>query len=232
MRYGRTLLLACLVINVSCAARTVRSKLQCTDPDQRLQLFWNELQDARQSSNGCATVNGVSPCDRLRRDISTLAYMCPANTAALLANAILAYDARQIFLAQQLLDEILSKPGVRPEAAVLRSRIAIEEGNVPYASRFIQEQIRLNPDYAELREMLAATFFLTAQYDDAIRELNSASTLGSPRWRIAYHLGLISEAKRDIPGARRLYQEVLQLKPGWSPAESRLKGLNAIPPTP
>jgi predicted Zn-dependent protease len=158
--------------------------------------------------------------------------MCPANTAALLANAILAYDARQIFLAQQLLDEILSKPGVRPEAAVLRSRIAIEEGNVPYASRFIQEQIRLNPDYAELREMLAATFFLTAQYDDAIRELNSASTLGSPRWRIAYHLGLISEAKRDIPGARRLYQEVLQLKPGWSPAESRLKGLNAIPPTP
>jgi hypothetical protein len=54
-----------------------------------------------------------------------------------------------------------------------------------------------------------------------------AGMLGAPRWRIAYHLGLIEEASGRGDEASRLYAEALQGNPGWAPADSRLKALRA-----
>jgi Flp pilus assembly protein TadD len=76
-----------------------------------------------------------------------------------------------------------------------------------------------------LRETYAAALYLTGQTEEARRELDVAADLGAPRWRIAYHLGLIEEASGQVENARRLYGEALAGNPGWAPAQSRLKGL-------
>lgn len=60
----------------------------------------------------------------------------------------------------------------------------------------------------------------------------AAERLGAPRWRIAYHRGLIEEARHHLEEAQRYYAETLKANPSWKPAASRLKGLTAlIPPT-
>jgi predicted Zn-dependent protease len=212
----------------SCATPPIRTTLECLAPQPRLETLWNSLQDSRAAN--CLGPKGEDVCDPTRREIERLSFVCPGRIDALMASAILAYDAMEIVKAQQLLDDLLSRSGVHPQAASLRARIALEEGNLPFASRFLLQQIKLSPNHAELREMLAATRYLSGSLPEAQTELEAAEKLGSPRWRIAYHLGLIAEAQGDRLRAQRLYEESLQLRPGWLPAQSRLQGLSLNPP--
>jgi predicted Zn-dependent protease len=146
-----------------------------------------------------------------------------------MANAVLAYDDQQPAEAQQLLDLILVQQRSHPDAAVLRARIAVEEGNVPFARRLLEQQIKLVPDHSGLHETFAATLYLDGRMDEARGELTMAGALGAPRWRIAYHLGLIEEAEGRTDEASRFYAEAVQGNPGWVPAESRLRALKARP---
>jgi len=209
------------------AARTVRWNLDCSNVEGRLNETWSELLEARADPKGCRLPSGVDQCELLRAEIDRLAQLCPQSQPALLANAALAYDERQVFKAQQLLDQLLSAPGPNPKAAALRTRIAMEEGNLPYALRFSEQHMRLSPDDAGLREVHASALFLTGRYKEALRDLAVAERLGAPGWRIAYHRGLIAEASRNLDEAIASYQEAARLRPGWSPPESRLKGLQA-----
>jgi len=52
-----------------------------------------------------------------------------------------------------------------------------------------------------------------------------AEVLGAPRWRVAYHLGLIGEAAGALDQAQKLYREAVEKNPGWAPAQQRLNGL-------
>ena len=55
-----------------------------------------------------------------------------------------------------------------------------------------------------------------------------AAALGAPRWRIAYHLGLIEEASgRSDEATQVCTRNRSTANPGWEPAESRLKALRA-----
>jgi predicted Zn-dependent protease len=222
----------CSLAIASCATRGVRTSLDCTNPDERLRMLWSSLEELRLKNRCLSAPGDENLCDWTRRQIERLAFICPGHASSTIAAAILAYDGKQTFRAQQLLDEVLNQTGLHPDAAALRARIAIEEGNLPFATQLLREQIRLNPGSPELRETLAAALYLTAHYDEAKTQLNNASTLGSPRWRIAYHLGLIAEQEGDTALARTLYQEVLQLIPGYPLAEGRLKGLSVAPPKP
>jgi hypothetical protein len=69
--------------------------------------------------------------------------------------------------------------------------------------------------------------FLDGKMAEARGELTMAGLLGAPRWRIAYHLGLIEEALGLGAEAGKFYAEALQGNPGWAPADSRLKALRA-----
>jgi tetratricopeptide (TPR) repeat protein len=161
----------------------------------------------------------------LQGEIERLALVCPAHVPTLMANAVIAYDEQRPARSQQFLDQILAQPGSHPDAAVLRARIAVDEGNVPFARRLLEQQIRLAPDHAGLRETYGGALYLERQWPEARRELNAAAALGAPTWRIAYHLGLIEEAQGQFDAARRYYAEALAGNPAWAPAQSRLKGL-------
>jgi predicted Zn-dependent protease len=219
---------ACLMTTIGCATTSPLVRQQCFNADAQLADVLEPYEALR--AKGCAGAEverGTSECDRLRREIERLAVVCQGHVPTLMANAVLAYDDNRPVEAQQVLDLILSQPRPFPEAAVLRARIAIEEGNVPFARRLLEQQIKLVPDHSGMHETYAAALYLDGNLSEARDELTMAAVLGAPRWRIAYHLGLIEEASGRGAEASRLYAEALQGNPGWAPADSRLKALRA-----
>ena len=213
----------------SCAVNTdPLAHQRCNNPDGQLANVLQPLEALR--AKGCDD-NGAQPqnsdCDRLRRELERLAVVCPGHTPTLMANAVVAYDEHRTANAQQFLDQILAQSRSYPDAAVLRARIAIEEGNLPFARRLLEQQIKLAPDHAGLHETYGGALYLSGQLPQARYELTTAGELGAPRWRVAYDLGLIEEASGQLAEARRYYAEALEGNPGWAPAQSRLKALAA-----
>ena len=193
-------------------------------PDVQLARIIPSIEALQASCGPNASVERPS-CDRVRQALARLALVCQYHEPTLFANAVLAYDVRRPADSQQYLDLVLSKPGAHPDAAVLRAQIATEEGNLPFARRLLEQQGRLAPDHAGLHEALGGALYFLREWETATRELTAAGRLGSPRWRIAYHLGLVEEAQGHLDNARRLYTESLQGNPAWAVARSRLAGL-------
>ena len=91
----------------------------------------------------------------------------------------------------------------------------------------LDQQIGLAPAHAGLRETHAAALYVDGKMAEAKTELTLAKALGAPRWRIAYHLGLIEEAAGRRDEAAKYYAEAVTGNPTFEPAESRLKALRA-----
>jgi tetratricopeptide (TPR) repeat protein len=211
--------LVALAATGACATAPV-VRQTCYNPDAQLAAVLEPLEAAR--ARGC----GQTDCVSLEREIGRLALVCPGHVPTLMANAVIAYDRGRPEVAQPFLDELLARGRSQPAAAVLRARIAMEQGNLSYARRLLAEQITLAPDRPELHETLGAALYLDRNLPEASRELATAAALGAPRWRIEYHQGLIAEASGDEDAARRHYRQALAENPGWTPAEARLKGLS------
>jgi tetratricopeptide (TPR) repeat protein len=223
-------LVVCVVLS-GCATRSPLLRQQCYDADAQLASVLQPLEALR--AKGCSSGidrAGGSECNRLEAEIARLAVVCPGHAPTLMANAVIAYDNHRPQESQQFLDQILSQPRPYPDAAVLRAQIALEEGNIPFARRLVEQQIKLVPDHAGLHEAYAAALFLDKRLDDARTELTTAGALGAPRWRVAYHLGVIEELSGRPDEAARLYMEALQGNPGWAAADSRLRALRAASP--
>ena len=219
---------ACVVMTTACASNPVLRQ-QCYSPDAQLARLLKPYEELRAKDctlNG-SVERGGSECERLEGEIVRLGVVCPAHAPTLMANAVIAYDEQRPAESQQMLDVILAQPRGYPDAAVLRARIAIEEGNVQFAERLLAQQIKLVPDHSGLHETYAASLYLDGKMAEARGELTMAGVLGAPRWRIAYHLGLIEEALGLGAEAGKLYAEALQGNPGWAPADSRLRALRA-----
>lgn len=166
-------------------------------------------------------------CEALRREVERVAHICPTYVPGLMASAIIAYEDRQFALAQQYLDALLGLQKAHGPAAVLRGRIALEEGNVPFALRFLAEQVKLSPEDADLHEVYAGALFLADKLPEAKRQLTIAANLGAPTWRVAYHRGLFEEALGNFHLALRHYEEAISERPGWEAALVRRDGIIA-----
>lgn len=162
-----------------------------------------------------------------RGGVQRLAALCPRDTRVLLAAAESAYEDEEMLAAQQYLDELLAIDRNDPAATLLRAKIALKDGNFRYARRLLENEIKLVPNHSELQELLAAVFYLQGDYRGSRKALETAVRLGAPRWRIAYHLGLIEEAMGHRDAALQLYAESVELRPEWQRARQRLEGLHA-----
>lgn len=215
------------LLMAGCATRQMKvGPNSCANALSDLRTAWGHLQIARSEPNGCADVN-AGRCEQYRDRIEYIGQNCPASQEALLASAILAYDERNLPKSQAYLDNLLSSHRADPEAAALRGMIAIEEGNIPFALRFLGEQIQVTGDHARLREVYAAALYLSGDYTEAALQLDRASKFGAPPWRVDYGLGLIAEAMRDLPEARKHYEAALAARPGWALPNGRLQVLGA-----
>jgi tetratricopeptide (TPR) repeat protein len=227
MRWTRTTLLlagACLLM--SCATRSVRLTPPCAAAGPILRKAWGELEEGLQTPGGCDPEHAAD-CEYARVRIERLAIDCPNIPDVILANALLAFDARSFVRSQELLDELFSLNVTYPQAVVLRARIALEQGNTPYALRFLKEQIDRVGDDSSLREAYASALFVARRWDEATGQLTIAEKLGAPAWRIAYSQGLIAEESGKFEAAKVLYQRALAARPGWRPPQSRLRALVA-----
>jgi tetratricopeptide (TPR) repeat protein len=212
----------------ACATTSPLVRQTCDKPAAQLARVLEPLETLRAS--GCQsalTRRGEPDCDELRRELERLLVVCPGYEPTMMANAVLAYEELRPARSQQILDQILAYPRSYPDAAALRARLAIEEGNLPFARRLLEQHIRLAPDHAGLHETLGAALYLGRELTAARRELATAGALGAPAWRIAYHVGLIEEADGRFDQARRAYADALTGNPSWAPAESRLRALRA-----
>ena len=220
---------AIVLVGSACASDPPLRRQECYNPDAQLAAVLQPFEMLR--AKGCvgeSPQSGGASCARLRAEIERLLVVCPGHAPTLMANAVIDYDAQQFDKAQQLLDEILALPQIHPDAAGLRARIAIQEGNLSFARRLLDQQIRLSPGDAGLHEIYGAALYLGGQLPEARHELMTAGTLGAPPWRVAYHLGLVGEASGRFDEARRYYAEALEGNPDFAPAGSRMKALGLM----
>ncbi|MEQ8767922.1 MAG: hypothetical protein RL885_28720 [Planctomycetota bacterium] len=215
MRSKSSLLIATLLLSVACTTNPW-DRAEVADPDGELTALLEDLEEARQDGDGVAEIEW---------EIRRLAVYCPRHVPTKMANALIAYRNTDRSLALQHLDGIFDIEPSHPEAAILRSKIAVEEGSIAYARKLLEQQIKFRPDHAGLHESLAGVLYLLQEYEPARETIDRAARLGAAEWRVAYHLGLIEEAMGNTPAAVRYYNDCLEVNPAWQPARSRLIGL-------
>ena len=203
------------------------------EPHDRLNLMLSEYSVAQSANEMCLELNRVDnatvDCQRIVREVARLYAEFPQNERILMSNAVISFDHNRFDAAQYYLDQLLGSGRAHPEAAILRSQIALKEGNSKYAMSVLESQIMLSPNRHELREAQAAAFYLAGKFPQALATLDIATRLGAPIWRLAYHQGLIYEAKKDWRSACRQYDFALSNKVDYVPAQARLIGLSIHP---
>ena len=163
----------------------------------------------------------------LRRQAEEMSFLYPNHIPARFMAGLLAYEFDDPARASQHFDQVLHIAGSHPDAAVLRSRIALDDGNTAYALRLLEEQVTLRPDHAGLREAQAAAWFLAGDTTQARASLDAAERLGSPGWRLAYNRGLLAEEDGDAGSAIEQYRLAAGLAPYHQPSRHRLRALEA-----
>lgn len=163
----------------------------------------------------------------LRRQAEEMSFLYPNHIPARFMAGLLAYEFDDPVRASQHFDQVLHVAVSHPDAAVLRSRIALDDGNTGYALHLLEEQIQLRPDHAGLREAQAAAWFMAGDTSQARASLDAAERLGSPGWRVAYNRGLLAEEDGDATSAIEQYRLAAGLAPYHQPSRYRLRALEA-----
>lgn len=214
-----SLILGC----VSCALFDTEYPDREINPDVEVPQLINSWQKARESELNRG--DRMLASNEIRRQLERIAFEYPEHVPSLLACGIIAFEMREFESSARYLDRVFELEPMHPGAAILRSRIALAEGNTPYARRLLEEQIQMAPDDGELRAALAAVARLENEYDEARAHLESARRLGADEWRIAYNQGLVEEAAGNRDEAIRMFTMCLELNPEFRPAQSRLNGI-------
>lgn len=220
----------CVVVTIGSGCASMSEHRDSNlEPNVRLDQLLALYQEARHDGSSCHEIrraySAVNDCERIQREVERLALEFPNSERIAMTNAVMQFEAGRADKAQFTLDQLLSRPGPHPEAAILRSRIAMQDGNTVRARALLEREIRMSPDIAELREALAATYYLEGKYPEARKALAAAGRLGAPGWKLAYHEGLLREAKEDWAGACRFYLMAVEQKPDFRDAIARIVGL-------
>lgn len=197
---------------------------------ERIEYLNESYQQLMVQGRTCLELDDVaSPlvdCQRLLREAERLHVEFPRNPEVLYFNALLSHAAGRGDKAQFFLDQMSIGPSHPPEAFVLRSQLALEEGNTTLARNVLERGMLMHPDYSGLYEGLAAVGYVEGRYDDAVQQLTLASRLGAPAWRVDYHRGLINEAQGHLAAACQQFDTSLALKQDHQPARAHLLRLS------
>lgn len=218
------------VVQVGCNTPYPGYRNEGQGPDERLLDLverYHVLHDAsrpRDRAGEKLLVDGQRVVNELRR----LHNDYPTHVPTLFTLASVSYAESAPERAGGYLDALFAVQPGHPEAGVLRSRLAIEEGNLPGAKRVLERQLRYRPDHSGLWEARSSVAYLEHDLPGARQALEMAERLGAPRWRVAFNRGLIEEAAGDTATAAENYEVALSENPEFQPAASRLAGLRAF----
>lgn len=225
--------LAACAIMVGCQTAVPPVDPVPSDPDvaaESLRVAWESaLPDRLYGSYRGERGQQLRSRAMVRRQVGNLAFRHPDHVPTRTLAGIMAYEAGDPIEATRHLDHVLRQAPRSPDVAVLRARIALEQGSTAYATGLLQDQIRLSPSHAGLREAQASAYFMTDDFSAASAALSAAEGLGSPSERIAYNRGLIHEQEGRTAAAIEMYKKAVELAPGWSMPSERLAGLEGAP---
>lgn len=222
-----SLLLVLAAVSFSACAHAPHDRHRFGTPDERLASYLARLDDDRTETIDSRDRRTIVDSGRLLTEIERLAVEFPRHVPTLVTCGVLRFESGDLPRAQAYLDRALALDPVRPEAAVVRARIAMREGNLPFARRLLETRIDRAPQHAGLREALAAVLFLAGDYAGADRALATAANLGAPAWRTDYHRGLAAERAGRSSEAEQFYLRATLANQSFRPAEARLKALEA-----
>lgn len=225
LRLG-SLLAAALLLLAACQGPGAGYRNAEPDPNGRLAYLLDLYESATPHPGSERGPLLVDP-DRVLNELERLAFEFPRHVPTLLANAVIAYETRRPEKAQNYLDQIFRVQPSHPDAAMLRARIALDQGNRDSALRLLETQVRYNPDHAGLRETLAAVLVFRGEGKAAMEQLELASRLGAPLWRVQYHRGWIEEREGRHEAARAFYEHAQALNPDSAVVGARIDGLRA-----
>lgn len=192
------------------------------DPVGKLAETLVEYEVAEREINCESMQNRALDCEGLASALAELQLQYPNNSSIALSGAIVYFQLGRYQDSQVLLDQLLAQPYANPEAAVLRSQIALMEGNFSLARSVLSRQIQLVPDNPELYGAKAASYYLEGRYEKARTALQAADRLGMTNWRTHYHMGLLYEAQEQWSMACHHYAKVLAQQPDHSATLGRL----------
>lgn len=228
MKPSRLESLALLVLALlpACTSPATGYRSSEKDPDVQLRALWETYESGDWSLTG-SRGSSTPISDRASYEIEQLATEFPRHAPTLFAVASIAHGRGDREKASSYLDALFRVQPAHPEAGVLRSQIAVADGNLSAAERVLRQQIRYTPDHSGLHESLAAVLFLSGRRPEARAELELATRLGAPAARTAFNLGLLAEAEGEAERAKAHYQDALAAEPNFPAASSRLLGLRA-----
>lgn len=197
------------------------------EPDKQLQALLEKHHIKRAEGITCQrSPQQHVDCHTLASELGKLAITYPQHRDINFIAALVYFQSGRIVDSQLLLDKVLSKQDSLPEAAILRSKIAMQEGNMNLARTLLNRQLQRVPDHPELYASLAATYYLEGRYEKSQHLLQTADRLGAPAWRSSYHLALVHEAQQHWATACQYYVQTLNRLPTHSQSLSRLLALS------
>ncbi len=199
------------------------------DPDDRLDDLLILIEYQNSLRNECLDIarptSALGDCGRIVVEAERILSDFPTHERTMMTLSILYYQMNRLDRAQYVLDQLLNIPGARPEAAILRSMIALKEGNVKLAASVLTRQILLAPENDELRSALASVYYSQGEIQRARTVLNMSNETNKHQWLLSYHNGLLAETEKDWLAACSLYSSALRMQPNFGPARSRVIAL-------
>ena len=215
------------VVSLGCSITRTTPSYQ---PDEQLQSMLDKYDVSSIKGINCEGYqSAISDCERLSNELGALSMTYPQHQKIGFTTAIVYAQVGRSIDSQMVLDRLLSLSFPLSEVAILRSQLAMKEGNLNLARTVLKKQVQLEPDHPELHATLAATYYLEGRYKKAQSVISTADRLGAPVWRTSYHLGLIHEAQEQWAQACNYYVDTLSYQPTHRQSLSRLLYLSDHP---
>jgi Flp pilus assembly protein TadD len=149
-----------VVALVSSACSTSQTKREYQPDDQLTAMLKQYNVNQTDGVNCQGYQSAISDCERLSNDLGALSMTYPQHQQIGFTAAIVYHQIGRDVDSQMVLDRLLSQQQPVSEVAILRSKLAMQEGNINLARTVLQRQVQLQPDHPELHATLAASYYL------------------------------------------------------------------------
>ncbi|APD85293.1 hypothetical protein BM527_03865 [Alteromonas sp. Mex14] len=154
----------------------------------------------------------------------------PSHTnTQVIASSVFLQSGRRI-QAQAVLDELVNQYVPPLVSLVMRTDLALDEGNIKLAKRLNERAISLYADSPKPYLQKASIFYIEGSYEQALSYLSTSLRFGLEESIYYYHLGLINQVKNQFDQACHYYKQSLTMSPpNRAFVVSRLASLEYLP---
>lgn len=169
-------------------------------------------------------------CTGAALELQQLLLANPTHTnTQVVASSVFLNSGRRI-QAQVVLDELVNKYLPPLVSLIMRTDMALAEGNIKLAKRLNEHAISLYMGNPKPYLQKASIFYVEGSYEQALSYLSRSLRFGLEESVYYYHLGLINQARSQFDQACNYYKQSLSISPPHRAlVVSRLASLEHLP---